>query len=58
MAKWIAAAIKKPGSLRKSLRAKEGHNIPAAKLESASHSKNLKLKRRALLAMTLKHINK
>jgi hypothetical protein len=34
--KWIAGAIKKPGSLRKELHVKEGEKIPEKKLESAA----------------------
>lgn len=55
---WIADAIKHPGSLRKALHVKEGHNIPQSKLEKAEHSKNPKLAKKAHLAETLKRINK
>lgn len=51
--KWIQEAIKKPGSLRASLGAKEGKNIPAKKLEAASKKGGL-LGKRANLAKTLK----
>ena len=34
--KWIQKAIKKPGSLRKSLNVKAGVKIPAKKLASAA----------------------
>lgn len=51
--KWIQGAIKKEGSLRKSMKAKKGKNIPEKKLEAASH-KGGKLGKRARLAMTLK----
>lgn len=51
--KWIAKAIKKPGSLRKSLGVKEGKTIPAKKLEGAA-KKPGKLGQRARLAKTLK----
>jgi hypothetical protein len=33
---WIAGAIKKPGSLRKSLGVKEGETIPTKKLAAAA----------------------
>ena len=56
--KWIAEAIKKPGALRKSLHVKEGEKIPAAKLKKAEHSKNPTLKKRAVLAETLKKLHK
>lgn len=52
--KWIQKAIKKPGSLRKSLKVKKGQKIPASKLKKAEHSKNPKTRKRAVLAETLK----
>ena len=52
--KWISGAIKHPGALRKSLGATEGKPIPAAKLESASHSDNPTTRRRAILAQTMR----
>ena len=55
---WIKSAIKKPGSLRKSLHVKKGEDIPAAKLEKATKSKNPTTRKRAILAETLKKINK
>jgi hypothetical protein len=51
--KWIQKAIKKPGSLRKELGAKEGKPIPAKKLAAAA-KKPGKLGQRARLAQTLK----
>ena len=56
--KFIQDAIKKPGSLRKSLKVKKGQNIPEEKLEKASHSKNPITKKRAILAKTLKKISR
>jgi len=56
--KFIANAIKHPGALRKSLHVKEGENIPAKKLEKAEHSKNPTLRKRAVLAGTLKKMHK
>ena len=50
---WIQGAIKKPGSLRKSLGVKKGEKIPASKLAAAA-KKPGKLGRRARLAQTLK----
>ena len=55
--KWIKGAIKHPGALRKELHVKEGHDIPAKKLEKATHSKNPTLKKRAILAETLKKLH-
>ena len=51
--KWIQKAIKKPGSLRKSLGVKEGEKIPAGKLAAAA-KKPGKMGQRARLAQTLK----
>jgi len=51
--KWIQKAIKKPGSLRKSLGVKKGQDIPAKKLNTAAKKKG-KLGQRARLAKTLK----
>lgn len=56
--KWIKKAIKKPGALRQELHVKKGEKIPEKKLEKAEHSKNPKLKKRALLAKTLKKLHK
>jgi hypothetical protein len=53
---WISGAIKKPGSLRKSLGVKEGETIPAKKLATAA-SKGGKLGKRARLAKTLKKLH-
>ena len=55
--KFIQTAIKHPGALRKSLHVKEGEKIPASKLEKAEHSKNPLLKKRAVLAATLKKMH-
>ena len=55
---WIPGAIKKPGSLRKTLKVKAGKNIPEAKLEKAEHSKNPTTRKRANLAKTLKKLHK
>ena len=51
--KWIQKAIKKPGSLRRSLGVKKGKTIPAKKLRKAAKAKG-KLGQRARLAETLK----
>jgi hypothetical protein len=56
MEKWIKKATPEStkGALRKSLHVKKGHNIPASKLEKATHSKNPTTRKRATLAKTLK----
>jgi hypothetical protein len=53
--KFIGRAIKHPGSLRRSLGAKKGENIPAGKLEAAA-KKPGKLGKRARLAETLEKL--
>jgi hypothetical protein len=55
--KWIQKAIKKEGSLRKSLKTKEGKNIPVSKLEKAA-KKGGKMGKRARLALTLRKLHK
>ena len=55
--KWIQSAIKKPGSLRKSLGVKKGEKIPAGKLAAAA-KKPGKIGQRARLAETLKGFKK
>jgi hypothetical protein len=52
--KWIGAAIKRPGSLHKELNVPQGQKIPAKKLAKASKSSNPTLRKRAVLAETLK----
>lgn len=54
---WIAGAIKKPGSLRKSLKIKKGKTIPASKLKKAAKGKGITAKR-ARLAETLKSFHR
>lgn len=51
---WIAGAIKKPGALRKSLGVKSGEKIPEDKLNKAAKSSNPTMRKRAVLAKTLK----
>ena len=53
----IKKAIKKPGSLRKSLGIKKGKTIPASKLKAAA-KKPGKLGQRARCAITLKKLKK
>lgn len=55
---WIKEAIKKPGALHKALHIKEGEKIPITKLKKAEHSKSPLLKKRAVLAETLKKMHK
>ena len=54
---WIKGAIKKPGSLRKSLGVKKGQKIPDKKLNAAA-KKGGKLGQRARLAKTLRGFQK
>lgn len=56
--KWIAGAIKHPGSLHKALGVPQGKKIPEKKLEKAEHSKNPSLRKKAVLAETLKGFKK
>ena len=50
---WIKDAIKKPGSLRKTLGVKKGEKIPKAKLDAAAKEKGV-TGQRARLAKTLR----
>jgi len=54
---WIQKAIKKPGALRKALKAKPGKPISAKKLAAAAKAPG-KLGQRARLAQTLKGFKK
>lgn len=56
--KWIQAMHMKKGALHKELGVAEGKKIPASKLKKAEHSKNPKLRKRAVLAETLKKLHK
>lgn len=53
--KWIADAIKKPGALRKTLKAKPGKPISSKKLAQAAKGKGITAKR-ARLAETLRNM--
>jgi hypothetical protein len=55
---WIQGAIKHPGALHKELKVPKGEKIPESKLKKAEHSKNPKLRKRANLAETLKHMKR
>lgn len=56
--KWIQDMQMKKGALHKALHVKEGKKIPVSKLKKAEHSKNPTLKKRAVLAETLKKLHK
>jgi hypothetical protein len=56
--KWIQSAIKKPGSLRKTLGAKKGQLIPRKKLVLAAKKKGTLTAKRATLALTLRKLNR
>lgn len=55
---WIKGAIKHKGALHKELNVPEGKKIPTKKLTKAEHSKNPKLRKRAVLAKTLSKLKK
>jgi hypothetical protein len=57
MANWIKGAIKHPGALHKQLGVPQGQKIPASKLASAAKSSNPLLRKRAILAKTLKKMH-
>jgi hypothetical protein len=54
---WIKDAIKKPGALRKAMKAKEGEKIPKEKLAKAAKAPG-KMGQRARLAQTLAKMKK
>ena len=59
--KFIQKALSKPGSrgaLHRELHVPEGEKIPEAKLAKAEHSTNPKLRKRAVLARTLKKMHR
>lgn len=56
--KWIQKMHMKKGALHKELGVPEGKKIPASKLKKAEKSKNPTLKKRAVLAETLKGLRK
>ncbi len=55
---FIAGAIKHPGALHAQLSVPQGKKIPAKKLEKAEHSSNPTLRKRAVLAKTLRGFHK
>lgn len=56
--KWIQGAIKHPGALHRELDVPEDKKIPEKKLKKAEHSKNPTLRKRAVLADTLRKLRK
>ncbi len=56
--KFIQDMHMKKGALHKELGVKEGKKIPEKMLKKAEHSKNPTLKKRAVLAETLKGFKK
>lgn len=56
--KWISKAIKHPGALHQALHVKKGQKIPAKKLEKASHSSSVLMRKRVALAKTLSKMHK
>ncbi len=54
--KFIQKMHMKKGALHKSLHVPEGKKIPEKKIEKAEHSKNETLRKRAVLAETLKRL--
>ncbi len=55
---WVQNAIKKPGALKKALGVPKDKKIPESKLKKAEHSDNPLMKKRAVLAETLKGFKK
>lgn len=55
---WIQDAIKKKGSLRKTLGIKKGEKITEKELKKAEKSKSSKTRKRAQLVETLKSFKK
>lgn len=56
--KWIQGMHMKKGALHKELGVPEGKKIPEKKLKKAEHSKSPTLRKRAVLAETLKGLKK
>jgi len=55
--RFIQKAIKHPGALHAMLGIPQGQKIPAARLESATHSSDPLERKRALFAKTLKGLH-
>jgi hypothetical protein len=58
MANWIQGMHMKKGALHQQLHIPAGQKIPEAKIAKAAHSSNPTLRRRAILAKTLKAMHK
>jgi len=54
---FIKKAIKHPGKLHRELGVPEGKKITTKKLEKATHSKSMTIRREANLAETLKKLS-
>jgi len=55
---WIKGAIQHPGALHRDLGVPQGQKIPVTKIAKAVNSANPTLRRRAVLAQTLKKMSK
>lgn len=55
---WIAGAVKHKGALHEALGVPEGKKIPEKKIEKAEHSKDMKIRKMANLAETLKGLRR
>ncbi len=60
MANWVkkVTSTMQKGALHRMLNVPQGQKIPANKIEEATHSKNLLLRKRAILAKTLGKMHK
>lgn len=56
--KFIQKMHMKKGALHRDLGVPQSQKIPAKKLKKAEHSKNPTVRKRAVLAETLKHMKK
>jgi hypothetical protein len=55
---WIAGATKNKGGLHRALGIPENKKIPMSMIDEATHSKNPKIRKEAVLAKTLRGMNK
>lgn len=55
---FIKGAIKHPGSLHSALHIPQNQTIPASKIAAAANSSDANLRRKAVLARTLKGLSK
>lgn len=56
--KFIAGAIKHPGSLHTALHVPQGQRIPTSKITAAARSGSANLRKKANLALTLEGLHK